>query len=259
MAVGVTYAGIEGYREAARNRAIHDADAVPCRFLPHDGRTPAYRRGAALGIAMRATPADAAIERRLATALAIVDGWTDVDPWTAHRIARDCVPGERMWFAAGSVVFYHADHPLSNMHPTRLDHDGTWTSVEALYQAGKFAGDPEAVEAIRSAPDGLSAKAVSHRLRTTRGAARTDRRSLVPRLSMTRTLLLRAAQDPAYRAALLATGDADLVENAPGERVDPHWGAIGTRALRGSNLAGRLSMAVRAAVRDRPLPSSTTD
>jgi ribA/ribD-fused uncharacterized protein len=138
---------------------------------------------------------------------------------------------------------------LSNPGATTITLDGMpWSSIEAIYQAMKHWSDHDVREAIRCAPDGLKAKQVAkrngHLMRPEcRDAFMRDKTRI-----MAGAMILRAAQDPAYREFLTSTGDVRLVEATPAHAPDPHWGMVGNDVLTGINLAGQLLEGLRAAL-----------
>jgi hypothetical protein len=114
-----------------------------------------------------------------------------------------------------------------------------WPTSEHYFQAQKFAGTAHA-ETVRAA-------------RTPKEAAelgRDRRRPLRADWEQVKDDVMRAAVQAKFhahaelRAELLATGDAELVENAPG---DYYWrcGADGS----GKNMLGRILMELRAELR----------
>jgi hypothetical protein len=114
-----------------------------------------------------------------------------------------------------------------------------WRTSEHYFQAQKFAGTPHA-DAVRSA-------------RTPKDAASIGRRRDLPLRKdweqvkddvMRRALYAKFTQHADLRALLLSTGDAELIENAPG---DFYWG-IGKDGT-GRNRLGALLMELRAKLR----------
>ncbi len=144
-----------------------------------------------------------------------------------------------------TIFFYLKRDPfgwLSNFSPHPIEMKGrVWPTVEHYYQAQKFAGT-EHEELIRETPEPLSAKTLAH----------DDSRSVradwdaVKEGIMEAAVLRKFETHPDLRALLLATGDEELVENAPD---DYYWGrgADGT----GANTLGKILMHVRSLLRGR--------
>lgn len=141
------------------------------------------------------------------------------------------------------ILFYGGRGPrgfLSNFHETRPitveidDEMITARTSEALYQAAKFPAGSAQRRAVLAAPTPARAKALG-----SRHGARADWDDV--RVDVMRTVLRAKFADPALRALLLATGDAQLVEDSP---RDAFWGAGAGGA--GKNMLGKLLMALRA-------------
>jgi N-glycosidase YbiA len=144
---------------------------------------------------------------------------------------------------------------LSHFHPAPiLLDDIVWPTVEHFYQAQKSFNRGYR-RAILEAPTAAAAK----RLAASRTAPNKQRKdswflknNASPRPDwsevkldiMRRGDLAKFTQHADLRDLLLATGEAELIEDSPAE---PYWG-IGPDGL-GSNWAGRVLMEVRARVR----------
>lgn len=144
---------------------------------------------------------------------------------------------------------------LSHFHPSPILIDGeAWLTVEHYYQAQKSA-HPAYKAAIRAAINPGMAK----RLATPPSAPRRlsqnswfRKHGQQPRADwhdvklaiMRRADHAKFAQNLELAARLLATGDAELVEDSPGE---PFWGTGPNGA--GLNWAGRVLMEVRSLLR----------
>lgn len=125
-------------------------------------------------------------------------------------------------------------------HGFKLD-GAYWATGEHYFQAQKFVGTPH-VEAIRAAKTPKQA-ATMGRERTR--PLRRDWESVKDEV-MRRAVLRKFESHPDIRAVLLATGDEEIIENAP---KDYYWGcgANGT----GKNMLGKILMEVRAILRAR--------
>lgn len=140
---------------------------------------------------------------------------------------------------------------LSHFHPAPVLLDGeTWPTVEHYYQSRK-SSDPAYVQAIREAVTPGRAKRLAappDAPRKVSGQSWFRRNGQLPRPDWHAAKLdiMRAAdvakftQHPALAAQLLATGNAELVEDSASE---PFWG-IGPDG-HGLNWAGRVLMEVR--------------
>ena len=128
---------------------------------------------------------------------------------------------------------------LSNFHRHPFEWRGrTWPTSEAACQAGKTRDERER-ERIRAAPSPAEAKRLGRRV---------DLRLDWDRIKddVMRSVLQAKFAVPELRDALLATGDAELVEgNTWG---DTYWGVCGGR---GRNQLGRTLMRIRDDIRRR--------
>jgi ribA/ribD-fused uncharacterized protein len=131
---------------------------------------------------------------------------------------------------------------FSNFSPHGFELDGSyWKTSEHYFQAQKFAGT-EYVERIR-------------KVATPKQAAEIGRRRDLPLRKeweqvkdevMRRAVLKKFETHADIRAVLLATGDRDIVENAPN---DYYWGC--GRDGTGKNMLGQILMETRAILRQR--------
>lgn len=140
---------------------------------------------------------------------------------------------------------------LSHFWPAPIAIDGeVWPTVEHYYQAQKSA-DPGYRDAIRQAATPGVAKRLAAPPDTRRRSCRHSwflANRAVPRQDwfevkldiMRRADTAKFTQHPELTAALLATADAELIEDSP---FDPYWG-VG-RDGQGLNWAGRVLMEVR--------------
>jgi ribA/ribD-fused uncharacterized protein len=134
---------------------------------------------------------------------------------------------------------------LSNFVPAEVVLDGvTYPTVEHAYQASKW-------------PAGSMQREVIHDADTPGKAKRLGQKGMVNtawfdrRVDIMRDLLAQKFQDPTYRAQLLATGDALLIER--NDWGDYFWGqarrgdpaAPGGSFWSGENMLGQLLMALR--------------
>jgi ribA/ribD-fused uncharacterized protein len=157
----------------------------------------------------------------------------------------------------GRILYFARDREafgfLSHFHPSPIELDGeAWPTVEHYYQFQKSL-DPDYRATIRAAQGPGAAKRVA----ATRGKGWRGEQSWFLRTGaqprpdwdavkldiMRRADQAKYAQNPELAAALLATGEAELVEDSRGE---PFWG-VG-RDGRGPNWAGQILMEIRAAL-----------
>jgi ribA/ribD-fused uncharacterized protein len=168
----------------------------------------------------------------------------DGNGYEAVDTARLFSLGVRPAGAAGGVIrFYRVGDRygcFSNFapYPVRLDRL-TWPTSEHYFQAQKFA-DGATREAIRTAPSPMDA---AERGRSRASALGTDWEAVKVDV-MRKAVLAKFTQHPELRRALLATGDARLVEHT---RRDAFWGDGGDG--RGRNMLGRVLMEVRDGLR----------
>jgi ribA/ribD-fused uncharacterized protein len=144
-----------------------------------------------------------------------------------------------------TILFYLKRDPygwLSNfsLHPIAMK-GLAWPTVEHYYQAQKFAGT-EHEELIRQAPSAWTAKLMAHD--GTR-PVRPDWDSVKYPI-MREAVLAKFEAHPDLREALLATGDEELVEDAPD---DYYWGRGADGS--GANNLGKILMEVRSLLRRR--------
>jgi ribA/ribD-fused uncharacterized protein len=161
---------------------------------------------------------------------------------------RDIPPDRR-------ILYYARDRDtfgfLSHFWPAPIAIDGeVWPTVEHYYQAQKSA-DPGYGDAIRQAVTPGMAKRLAAQPHASRRISRHSwflANGAVPRedwFEVKLDIMRRAdgakfTQHPELAAALLATADAELIEDSP---FEPYWG-VG-RDGQGLNWAGRVLMEVR--------------
>jgi ribA/ribD-fused uncharacterized protein len=131
---------------------------------------------------------------------------------------------------------------FSNFSPHGVDLDKLWwLTVEHYFQAQKFAGTPHA-EVIRVAGSARRAKELGR----SRGYPLRPDREAVKDEVMRRAVLRKFELHAGIRERLLATGDEELIENAPS---DYYWGC--GRDGTGRNMLGQILMEVRETLRLR--------
>ena len=160
------------------------------------------------------------------------------------------------------VAFHGKAHPFSNFHACRFVVDGeAYSCVEQFMMAEKarMFGDEARLREIMSAPGPLAMKRSGRKV-VPFDAARWDAASSGV---VGRALAAKFGQNAELRHALMATGEALLVEASPRDRL---WGAgLGKagveaalaegRPFRGQNRLGKLLMAVRKELGARAEPS----
>jgi len=133
---------------------------------------------------------------------------------------------------------------LGNMSPHRVKHlDRWWETTEALFQALRFE-DENVREEIRKAKSPMTAKmkAKAHAVRHLR---RVEPASPEDLANMRLVLRLKIKYHPRLKADLLATGDAQIIEDCSARAASP-WGARKIDGQwEGENLLGKLWMKLR--------------
>lgn len=143
------------------------------------------------------------------------------------------------------IKFYKVQEPFgcfSNFAAYPVELDGkVWPTSEHYFQAQKFAGTPHADDVRRARTPKDAANMGRERSRPLRA----DWEAVKDEV-MRRAVLRKFETHPELRALLLATGDEEIVENAPG---DYYWGcgADGT----GKNMLGKILVEVRGILRGR--------
>jgi N-glycosidase YbiA len=149
-----------------------------------------------------------------------------------------------------NYILFYSQHEtpygiFSNFSPHGFTLDGKyWPTSEHYFQAQKFAGLPDEEE-IRLAPTPMKA---ADRGRERKRPLRADWETVKEDV-MRRALRAKFTTHAALRETLLSTGDACLVENAPG---DFYWG-IGKDGT-GRNRLGHLLMELRDELRREGTP-----
>jgi len=137
------------------------------------------------------------------------------------------------------VLFGGPKSYFSNFYPCRIHvFDRDFHSSEQAYQyrQAMFHGDSETAELIMRADDARAAKRESKHINKTNHGWEEKR------VDVMREILKAKADVPEFREALLATGQAVLVENVPS--WEGFWG-LGNGSLGGENILGRLLMELR--------------
>jgi ribA/ribD-fused uncharacterized protein len=142
-----------------------------------------------------------------------------------------------------TIYFYSTNDEygcFSNFSRHGFQLDGKfWPTSEHYFQAQKFVGTPHEEE-VRRAP---TAKEAARRGRERTRPLRRDWESVKDDV-MRRALQRKFETHPDIRELLLATGDEEIVENAPG---DYYWGCGADGS--GRNRLGQLLMELRALLR----------
>lgn len=126
---------------------------------------------------------------------------------------------------------------FSNFSPHGFEFDGIfWKTCEHFFQAQKFAGNAEHVEAVRRAETPKRAATIG---RDRKRPLREDWEDVKDGIMYTGVLTKFQTHDQ-IRDILLSTGDARLVENAP---TDYYWGCGQDGS--GLNRLGEILMRVR--------------
>ena len=129
---------------------------------------------------------------------------------------------------------------FSNFSPHWIELDGqSWPTTEHYFQAQKFVGTPHE-EAIRLAK---TPKQAAQMGRDRKRPLRADWEQVKDDV-MRRAVKAKFSQHPEIREVLLGTGDAEIIENAPG---DYYWGC-GSRGT-GKNMLGIILVEVREQLR----------
>jgi ribA/ribD-fused uncharacterized protein len=138
-----------------------------------------------------------------------------------------------IWFYSRANEYFE----FSNFSPHGFEIDGVyWPTVEHYFQAQKFPSRPDYQEEIRRARSPNDAKTLG---RTRTVALREDWEAVKEDI-MRRALRAKFSTHQELRRTLLATGDQELIENAPSDR---YWGC--GRDGTGKNRLGVLLMELR--------------
>lgn len=133
------------------------------------------------------------------------------------------------------------EHPLSAYSKHGFELDGAeWPSVEHYFQAMQYE-EADYREMIRSAAHPADATKLG---KSKRHGRRKDW-DKVKETYMTRAIYIKCRTHPEVAEALLATGDAPIIETS---QYDYYWGC--GRDLRGDNVYGKVLMNVRERLQD---------
>ncbi|MDX1994950.1 MAG: NADAR family protein [bacterium] len=151
-----------------------------------------------------------------------------------------------------TIYFYSTtDLPygcFSNFSRHGFELDGVyWPTSEHYFQAQKFAGTHHAEEIRRAKTPKQAAEMGRDRKRPLRSDWEVVKDDV-----MQQAVLAKFRTHPALREILLETGDADIVENAPG---DYYWGC--GKDGSGQNKLGKILMKVRQLLRQESSQSSS--
>ncbi|WP_221089615.1 NADAR family protein [Deinococcus aquaedulcis] len=148
-----------------------------------------------------------------------------------------------------TLYFYRTAHPFSNFHPSVFVEEEVtyhWAEQYLMARKARLFGDEATWAQILAAATPAECKALGRRVTPYDDEVWASAR-FAAALDMLR---LKFGQNPELRNFLLNTGDAELVEASPTDRI---WGigfsesqAEGARQAWGQNLLGRALMAVRA-------------
>lgn len=150
------------------------------------------------------------------------------------------------------VFFYRTAHPFSNFHPSVFVAGGLtfrWAEQYIMHRKALAFGDLDTAERVLAARDPAECKKLGRAVRPYDDAVWARVRETVA----FEACLHKFAQNPKLREALLATGDALIVEAAPSDAI---WGigfseqdALAHRHAWGQNLLGLALMRAREALR----------
>ena len=138
---------------------------------------------------------------------------------------------------------------LGNMSPSPITYEGKiYRTAEALFQALRFESD-EYREKIRSCTSPMTAKMSAKKHEQHMAIVPRSREDLA---NMKKVLELKLQQHPQLVSALLATGDAQIVEDCSSrpQGSGTFWGAVkAPEGWVGENQLGKLWMELREALR----------
>ena len=144
-------------------------------------------------------------------------------------------------------IYFYSQHEapygcFSNFSAHSFTLDGAyWPTSEHYFQAQQFAGTPHAEE-VRQAKTPKDAANIG---RERKRPLRKDWEEIKDDV-MRRAVIRKFETHPDIRVILLATGEEEIVENAPG---DYYWGCGADGS--GKNMLGQILMEVRQILRER--------
>jgi ribA/ribD-fused uncharacterized protein len=149
---------------------------------------------------------------------------------------------------------------MSNMSPHPVEHEGVrYRTSEALFQCLRFQGHPEVQQEIRAQPSPMGAKMIARKNRQllNRSEPWDEDEDDIDRMRL--CLKLKLAQHPDLQQALLATGDALIIEDCSKRDRESarFWGAVWENgAWVGRNVLGTLWIELREELRQGRSPGS---
>lgn len=133
---------------------------------------------------------------------------------------------------------------FSNFSRHPIEADGKWYSTTEHYYQSKKATTPEDAEKVRMASTAKFSKQIAQKI-----PLRADWENVKQQV-MFETLMMKVEQYPEIKDKLLATGDAQIIEDSPFDYI---WGCGADGS--GQNLLGKLWMQVRMIVRAQSPPA----
>jgi ribA/ribD-fused uncharacterized protein len=157
------------------------------------------------------------------------------------------------------TLFFGADNPLSNWHPARFVVNGVWfvnNEQFMMYCKAKLFKEEEVARKIMQTDSPRVHKSLGRQVR----AFREDVWNAKREMYVCKGCFAKFSQNPAMKDFLLATGDTELVEASPYDKI---WG-VGLAATdpriydkanwQGLNLLGECLMQVREDLREESFP-----
>ncbi len=154
-----------------------------------------------------------------------------------------------------TIYFYRTAHPFSNFHPSKFVVDGQlyhWAKQYIMLRKARHFEDEATASAILKAFSPAECKMLG---RQVRGFNEESWAKIREQVAFD-TILYKFEQNKKLRQVLLETGQAELVEASPSDRI---WGigfsekdAPDYRYQWGENLLGKALMQVRKQLRNNP-------